>query len=87
MAPAGYERFALWFEMATVLRWLTKLLIKIEDFFYYIFLFVLVNVYAPTEGNPEKQKCFLSFVREHLYNFLSKKSIIRGDLNTYMNHA
>ena len=48
--------------------------------------FVLVNLYAPTKDNPEEQKCFLSFVREHLYNFLDKK-IIGGKLNTYMNPA
>ena len=47
--------------------------------------FVLVNLYAPTKDNPEEQKLFLNFVREHLCHFLGKRIIMRGDFNIYMN--
>ena len=47
--------------------------------------FVLVNLYAPTKDNPEEQKLFLNFVREHLCYFLGKKIIMGGDFNIYMN--
>ena len=46
---------------------------------------MLVNLYAPTKDNPEEQKLFLNFVREHLCDFLGKKIIIGGDFNMYMN--
>ena len=47
--------------------------------------FVLVNLYAPTKDNPEEQKLFLNFVREHLCHFLGKRIIMGGDFNIYMN--
>ena len=43
--------------------------------------FVLVNLYAPTKDNPEEQKLFLNFVREHLCDFLGKMIIMGGDFN------
>ena len=47
--------------------------------------FVIVNLYAPTKDNPEEQKLFLNFVREHLCDFLSMKIIMGGNFNMYMN--